>query len=418
MASWMTMEGLPPRPSADWDAERPAGDGRGNRACPLAHIGPRLAEYSITAAGRTLLSHRKGGWAKGGGKRDKVAGFSKASRRRCFLTLMAITWPCPWPALLCVTLTYPGYDGREFIPQSGRVVKAHFKAFAKRHRREYGQPCSAFWKLEFQPREDHPELGPAPHLHLALVPPWIGEPWADEPECVAAALRSYRAWCSKAWAEVVGSGSAKHLAAGTQAVPFRADPSFYFSGYVSDGKNAQHVVPPNFLDVGRFWGVLGNLKVRRASAAITEKQMVTINRAARRYRWRRHIEACKRSLKPVKKLGVPKGRRALREGREKKARRRRQRAHEFMRDPKAFRDAEAERRADRRRVVGVTVLGGDFPLHVASELTRVLGEDFARGFTRWAAAQVPDGRRLFRSNRWAVMGSHWENANRWDWIMA
>jgi len=130
------------------------------------------------------------------------------------------------------TLTYPG----EF-PHSGRVIKAHFRAFVERCRRYHERAgnfdWSIFWFLEFQSRG-------APHFHFFTnheIPRHLLALW---------------------WYDVVGSGDQRHLLAGTRIEYLRAGRSgaiSYASKY--SAKVEQKTVPAGFEDVGRFWGAVG-----------------------------------------------------------------------------------------------------------------------------------------------------------------
>lgn len=171
-----------------------------------------------------------------------------------------------------VTLTYPG-DWQPVAPD-GATVKAHLKALRKRWLRRWGSPLVGPWKLEFQRRG-------APHIHVWTCPP-------RDPRIVGAGSgillpdKEFAEWLSAAWADVVAHPDPvqrrRHESAGT-AVDYAegtryADPrrlSAYFSGHSlkhADGKEYQHVVPVEWRSPGhgpgRFWGVWGLRRVRRA----------------------------------------------------------------------------------------------------------------------------------------------------------
>jgi hypothetical protein len=136
------------------------------------------------------------------------------------------------------TLTYPG----EF-PMDGRTVKRHLDCFVKRAFRYWvdgSEPKSCFWFLEFQQRG-------APHFHLFInfhIPVELVAQW---------------------WYEIVGSEDERHLLAGTRIEALRSGrygTVSYATKYAA--KIEQKLVPPNFVNVGRFWGVYGD---RRCLAA-------------------------------------------------------------------------------------------------------------------------------------------------------
>jgi hypothetical protein len=141
---------------------------------------------------------------------------------------------------LMVTLTYPG----KWIPvaSSGRMVKGHLQTFRKRLERylsKYNISPSALWFLEFQERG-------APHLHLIL---WGGLSVLNK--------KNLKAWVSRNWAAVVNHSDLierwKHEKAGTQVAKMRRPHFGYAVKYAT--KMEQKVVPAEFSDVGRFWGV-------------------------------------------------------------------------------------------------------------------------------------------------------------------
>jgi hypothetical protein len=141
---------------------------------------------------------------------------------------------------LMVTLTYPG----KWIPvaSSGRMVKGHLQTFRKRLERylsKYNISPSALWFLEFQERG-------APHLHLIL---WGGLSVLNK--------KNLKAWVSRNWAAVVNHSELverwKHEKAGTQVAKMKCEHFGYAVKYAT--KMKQKVVPAEFSDVGRFWGV-------------------------------------------------------------------------------------------------------------------------------------------------------------------
>jgi hypothetical protein len=86
---------------------------------------------------------------RGGGIRDKVRGFSKASRRNLLRRLASIdrgAFRAFKRRIVFVTLTYP-----HVWPDDSEVCKGHLKAFRKRLQREFG-PFAAFWRLGVQQR--------------------------------------------------------------------------------------------------------------------------------------------------------------------------------------------------------------------------------------------------------------------------
>jgi hypothetical protein len=150
----------------------------------------------------TLVSNRASSnkRRRGGGIRDKVRGFSKASRRNLLRRLASIdrgAFRNFKGRVLFVTLTYP-----HVWPEDPEDCKGHLKAFRKRLQRRYG-PFAAFWRLGIQQRG-------AWHFHLLLfVPPPFGP------------LKELRRFVSSSWYEVTGRVSEGHLRAGTRVEPVK-----------------------------------------------------------------------------------------------------------------------------------------------------------------------------------------------------
>lgn len=227
-----------------------------------------------------------------GGPRGVVRGFSDASRRRLVSAWAFREWP---DRMVALTLTYPG-DWRAVAPD-GRAVKRHLDSFRARWRRAFGAPRGA-WKLEFQARG-------APHFHLLL----------EVPEGVT--LSGLRSWVSHSWAEVVGSPDPRHLLAGTQVTEFRAEgraaASRYFAKHGSFGsKSYQHRVPPDFPDVGRFWGFWRLPKVS-AVVRVSSAVVLEVRRLARGWYAANENWAAARSVRRVdRRTGVVRRRRVRR----------------------------------------------------------------------------------------------------------
>lgn len=175
-------------------------------------------------------------------KARRIEGWSQRSRVRMLYRLASVDWTSVPGIPEMVTLTYPG-DWRAVAPD-GRAVKRHLRAFQLRWVRRWGVPCRGAWKLEFQRRG-------APHVHIYCFRP------------VGSSLVEFRRWLSQAWFEVVGSGDARHLAAGTGldrqfCAASRSAKAIAWYFFKHNGKNRdhyQHCVPSDFEDVGRFWGL-------------------------------------------------------------------------------------------------------------------------------------------------------------------
>jgi hypothetical protein len=187
----------------------------------------------------------------GGGARSCVTGFSWASRRRLLRAIGAIQWGAVGSRWF-LTLTYPAV-----FPTDGRECKRHLDIFRRRLCRKYGRPLVLVWKMEFQRRG-------AVHFHILL------------PAVAGVALVDFQRWCSQAWYEVVQSGDAAHLLAGTNVQEAVSDCSRYMA-YALKEKDSQNDVPPEFTNPGRFWGIWG-FRPEWCGALLTEKEFVSLRR--------------------------------------------------------------------------------------------------------------------------------------------
>ena len=255
-----------PAPSA-----KPTGGSRGQVRAPdtlglsPTHITPqrrrsRLSPLVQVAEGGSVLRLR--GRApnapksrrSGGGLRGSITGFSKASARRLGLMLAAINQAAVSPLPLFITLTYPA----QFSADS-RCWKRHLERFIKRLRRRF-DVAAVVWKLEPQERG-------APHFHLLVFR------HEDIP----------RQWVSQAWFQVVGSGRAEHLRAGTRVEvirSWRGVMSYASKRYM--GKLVDRV-PSWWKRPGRFWGVVGELPIQWREGRTSELAHRSMARVCRRY---------------------------------------------------------------------------------------------------------------------------------------
>lgn len=174
---------------------------------------------------------------KGIGNRGQISGFSPSSAARMRRYLRT----CDANYRVMLTLTYPAA-----FPGNGPTCKDHLRRFVAAVKRYWSHECSGgepsiFWFMEFQQRG-------APHFHLFCT----GElPYA---------------WVAQTWYGIVDSGDVQHLAAGTRTEAIRSGrwgTCAYASKYAA--KSEQKLVPPNFENCGRFWGVCGNRKCLSAT---------------------------------------------------------------------------------------------------------------------------------------------------------
>jgi hypothetical protein len=131
----------------------------------------------------------------GRGMRDRIKGFSRASRRNLLLRLASINrsaFKAFKGRLISITLTYP----HEY-PEDPEVCKNHLKALRRRLQREFGE-FAGFWRMGIQKRG-------AFHFHLLLfVGPSVGS------------VNELRRFISSSWYEIAGKVSEGHLYAGTR----------------------------------------------------------------------------------------------------------------------------------------------------------------------------------------------------------
>ncbi len=168
---------------------------------------------------------------RGGGIRDRVRGFSKASRRNLLRHLGSIdrgAFRASKVRIIFVTLTYP----HEW-PEDPEACKGHLKAFRKRLQRQFGS-FAAFWRLGIQRRE-------AWHFHLLLfILPSFGP------------VGELRRFISSCWYEVTGKVSEGHLRAGTrvEAVKRWKEATSYAERYMAKPEEF-----PEGSRTGRIWGI-------------------------------------------------------------------------------------------------------------------------------------------------------------------
>jgi hypothetical protein len=196
----------------------------------------------------------------GGGTRDKVKGFTRASRRNLLLRLASINrraFRAFKGRMIFVTLTYP----REY-PEYPDLCKRHLKALRKRLQRKY-KSFTAFWRMGIQQRG-------AWHFHLLLfVGPSVGS------------VGELRRFISSSWYEVTGKVCEGHLRTGTrvEAVKRWREATSYVERYMAKPEEF-----PEGLQTGRIWGVWneGLLPVRWETAEVSLRDAYKIRRIYRK----------------------------------------------------------------------------------------------------------------------------------------
>jgi hypothetical protein len=196
----------------------------------------------------------------GGGIREKIRGFSRASRTNLLRRLASVNrdaFRAFKGRVLFATLTYP-HD----YPEDPVACKGHLKALRKRLQREYG-PFAAFWRLGIQQRG-------AWHFHLLL---FVGPSFGP--------IGELRRFISRSWYEVTGRVSEGHLRAGTrvEAAKKWKQATSYAERYLAKPEEF-----PEGLQTGRIWGIWNEelLPVRWETVEISLRDAFRIRRTYRK----------------------------------------------------------------------------------------------------------------------------------------
>lgn len=183
-----------------------------------------------------------------------ITAFSESSRGRMRRFLRS----CVARYTNMVTLTYPcGF------PSDGKTVKGHLRSFVERCRRYLGDDApkeGLFWFLEFQSRG-------APHFHIFTT------------------FNVPRETVARWWYEIVQSDDDRHLRAGTRIERLSAGRDgavAYANKYAA--KSEQKEVPPEYVNVGRFWGACFNRECVSAATrvAVAKDGPIEVNRCLNR----------------------------------------------------------------------------------------------------------------------------------------
>lgn len=160
--------------------------------------------------------------------RSQVTTFSQKSRRR--LAFVASNTDVVFRTM--VTLTYP-----QEYPSDGTTVKGHLRRFLTWLQKETGG-CDYLWFLEFQARG-------APHFHVLTD-------WPMPKDRGNRVL--WYAKIAKRWFDICDTGDLKHLQAGTRTETLRTSEGGARYAVKYAQKMKQKAVPPEYQNVGRFWG--------------------------------------------------------------------------------------------------------------------------------------------------------------------
>src|ERR671916_396098 len=215
-----------------------------------------------------LSSHRR----LGGGTRDRVRGFSRASRWNLLRRLASInrdTFRAFKGRMIFVTLTYP----REY-PEEPELCKRHLKALRKRLQREY-KSFAGFWSMGIQRRG-------AFHFHLLLfIGPSVGS------------VNELRRFISSSWYEIAGKVSEGHLHAGTRVVAVQRwrEATSYVERYMAKPEEF-----PEELEIGRIWGIWNKelLPIRWETTKVSLKDAFKIRRIYSKLAKRKGVSSLRR----------------------------------------------------------------------------------------------------------------------------
>jgi hypothetical protein len=196
----------------------------------------------------------------GRGTRDKVRGFSRASRSNLLRRLASINraaFKAFKGRLISITLTYP----HEY-PEDAEICKNHLKALRRRLQRKFGE-FAGFWRLGIQKRG-------AFHFHLLLFMGASIEPVSE-----------LRRFISSSWHEVTGKVSEGHLHAGTrvEAVKRWKEATSYAERYMAKPEEF-----PEGLQTGRIWGIWNEqlLPVQWETVEVSPRDAFRIRRIYRK----------------------------------------------------------------------------------------------------------------------------------------
>jgi hypothetical protein len=189
-----------------------------------------------------------------GAKRGEITAFSAESRYR----LLHLAKNCNTDFKSMITLTYPAT-----FPGDGMQVKFHLKMFKQWLSREC-EGVRALWFLEFQKRG-------APHFHMLVdidlsdqgtltLKKRTGVRRGEKSDCYET-CQICEARASEAWYRIVGSTDEKHLRAGVCWECLEDEDAALKYAAKHAAKCKQKLVPEKFLNVGRFWGKLGDIKL-------------------------------------------------------------------------------------------------------------------------------------------------------------
>lgn len=189
-----------------------------------------ISGVNIYKRALVLVRHSNQDWVGGMSRVTRGTVVRLSARSRTNFVLRVMTSRIEFQSLLI--LSY----GRDY-PKTGKKVKADLNRFLMALKRRYGG-VKYFWFLEFQRRG-------APHFNLGLT--------------VSSPTREDRVAVAKQWARAIGASDFDNVVAVNshpkQWENFREEGSAlrYIIKYAT--KPHQKLVPKDYQDVGRFWGM-------------------------------------------------------------------------------------------------------------------------------------------------------------------
>jgi hypothetical protein len=256
--------------AAGTEAHRDEETSRQSVAHVSSAVGGSVSTLSFedTTTKNRLSSPMRRGW----GIRERIRGFSRASRTSLLRRLASINrdaFKAFKGRVLFVTLTYPHSH-----PDHPDICKRHLKALRKRLEREYGS-FAAFWRMGIQQRG-------AFHFHLLL---FVGPSFGP--------IVELRRFVSRSWYEVTGRVSEGHLRAGTrvEAAKKWKQATSYAERYLAKPEEF-----PEGLHTGRIWGIWNEelLPVQWEAVQIDLRDAFRIRRIYRRLAKRKGIGSLRR----------------------------------------------------------------------------------------------------------------------------
>lgn len=198
----------------------------------------------------------------GGGKRGKVAGFSRASRKRMIDLMCSHRHGAP---SCFISLTYADEAIFGDNPTSDRDWKNHIEILRKRIERKI-KSLRAIWRIELKRRKSGKfQSMIAPHYHMLV--------WGLEPESEVEDGTTFAEWLNQQWYEILDTGLAKHFEHGTFVS--KVDSSRHAMSYVSKYVAKEEDDFEDNYEVGRRWGRFGTFDCKQSLEVVMDEETFT-----------------------------------------------------------------------------------------------------------------------------------------------